>query len=81
MNIPFEMERGLFQVPLRKATGEEMDELATVWLTSNHTVWDPTVLDRKGEQVLPLLDGRDIEPEANPSQLAVAKVASVVAER
>ena len=57
--IPFEATNGLFQIPLRYPTDDEVENLPIVWLTSNEVPWDPTVLDHTGESILPLYNGFD----------------------
>ena len=55
--IPFDVENGLFHIPLRYPTDDEMESLPIVWLTSNEVPWDPTVLDQSGTLMLPVYDG------------------------
>ena len=70
VSVPFEVERGLFQIRLRKPTEDELNDLPTVWLTSNETTWDPSVLDEDNELVLPLVDGTTIDKNETPYMAA-----------
>ena len=57
LDMQLEVQDGLLGIECSFPSDQDLDELPRVWLTSNETPWDPSVLDNNTLSVVPCWDG------------------------